>query len=113
MSHEFTFDGEISASKSLFNRALVVQSFAPSLTVLGASTADDVVAMRAALATLTAGRAEPIDCGEAGTVLRFMALRASRIPGVHTLTGSERLFARPHNELIPILSQLSVDAEFK
>ena len=54
-----------------------------------------------------------MDCGDGGTVLRFLALRASRIEGRHRLTGSPRLFSRPHEELMKILSQLGIAAEFE
>ncbi len=104
----FYFKGKIPSSKSILNRALIIQSFAPEVRLLGESQADDVQSMRAGLANLSQSS---IECGDAGTVLRFLALRVSRISGVHTLTGSERLFSRPQAELIPILHQLSVDAE--
>ena len=106
----FRFSGTIPASKSILNRALVIQSFAAGIKIAGESEANDVALMRQALFNL--GQ-ESIECGDAGTVLRFMALRVSRLSGVHMLTGSERLFSRPQGELIPILSQLGVDAELK
>ena len=92
----------------MLNRALLAQSFAPELKIHGDSKAEDVEVMRAALKAL-AGH-QPIFCGAAGTVLRFMALRASRVPGKHLLTGSRRLFERPQAELLKILRQLGVDA---
>jgi len=51
------------------------------------------------------------DCGSAGTVLRFLALRLSRLPGSHVLLGSNRLLARPQDELENIFSQLNVKLE--
>jgi 5-enolpyruvylshikimate-3-phosphate synthase len=54
-----------------------------------------------------------IDCGEGGTVLRFLALRASREKGRHKLTGGARLINRPQEELVKILSQLGVTAKFE
>ncbi len=53
---------------------------------------------------------EPIDCGDAAAVLRFLALRASRVPGRHILFGSSRLMQRKHEPLVEILGQLKVRA---
>ncbi|MGE3388352.1 MAG: 3-phosphoshikimate 1-carboxyvinyltransferase, partial [Bdellovibrionales bacterium] len=105
----FSFVGALPSSKSLFNRALLVQSFAPHLRLVGHSQADDVEAMRRALQQMKSHL--PIDCGSAGTVLRFMALRAAREPGRHHLYGSKRLFERPQQELNKILSQLGCEVE--
>lgn len=58
------------------------------------------------------GKKTPYDCGSAGTVLRFLALRVSRIPGRHILKGTKRLFSRPQDDLKKILSQLSIKIEF-
>ena len=109
----FYFSGELASSKSILNRALVIQSFQPTIKIIGESQADDVVFMRQALAQLNLERRTPIECGDAGTVLRFMALRAARVPGVHEINGSKRLFSRPQTELISILNQLGVDAELR
>lgn len=107
----FEFSGSVPASKSIYNRALIVKSYFPELKIIGESSCDDVIHMSRAYEQLIAG--QPINCGHAGTVLRFFALRASRLPGTHVLTGSERLFSRPQNELSAILSQLGVQSEWK
>ena len=109
MSSEFFFRGEVPASKSILNRLLILQSFRRDLVIIGDSDADDVRCMRGALRALERG--ESADCGAAGTTLRFLALRASRIPGRHVLKGSSRLLARPQGELISILAQLGCRAE--
>lgn len=100
----FRFRGVLPASKSVLNRLLILQSFEPSLKINGDSSADDVMKMKAGLAQLLRGK--EVDCGAAGTTLRFLALRASRLPGRHVLTGSKRLFERPQNELLLVLEQL-------
>lgn len=104
----FAFVGRVPASKSMLNRALLIQSYAPSLTLEGDSSCDDVRHMRQALEDLHQGR--EIFVGSAGTVLRFMAFRASRVPGRHVLKGEPRLFARPQAELTRVLGQLGVQA---
>lgn len=107
---EFEYRGRIPGSKSLFNRLLILQSFSPAIKILGESQADDVLKMRAALRQLANG--EPADCGAAGTTLRFVAFRASRMKGTHHLTGSLRLLERPQNEIARALGQLGCDVSF-
>jgi 3-phosphoshikimate 1-carboxyvinyltransferase len=106
---DFAFVGKLPASKSILNRLLLVQSYFPALQVQGDSTCDDVRLMKQAIEDLKAGR--EINAGSAGTVLRFMALRASRQPGKHRLTGTKRLFERPQDELLKILRQVGVQAK--
>jgi 3-phosphoshikimate 1-carboxyvinyltransferase len=102
----FKYQGPIPASKSLMNRALLIQSYFPDLTIQGDSNCDDVLLMKSAVKSLH--EKSEIHCGEAGTVLRFMALRAAREPGTWKLTGSKRLFQRPQEDIVLILEQLGV-----
>ncbi len=105
------YKGRISSSKSLFNRALIVQSFFEELKINGFSNCEDVKHMQAALYQFQ--NKQTIFCGEAGTVIRFMALRASREEGEYFLTGSARLLTRPLVELKNILSQLGVSCRLE
>ena len=86
------FDGIVPASKSMLNRAIVIRSFDERVEVRGASDCDDVRALAAAIRGV--GGSSPLDCGEGGTVLRFLAARVSRLPeprcGVRTTLGSPR-----------------------
>jgi 3-phosphoshikimate 1-carboxyvinyltransferase len=107
----FFFRGDIPTSKSLMNRALLVRSYFPALRISGNSACDDVRLMKLAIVSLI--KKEDIDCGEAGTVLRFMALRAARESGTFKLIGSERLFSRPQDDLIFLLGQLGIDSELR
>lgn len=111
----FSYQGVIPASKSLVNRALIVQSYFPNLKLEIDSQSEDVLHLQAALAKIS-GRTErytnaDLFCGDGGTTLRFLALRVSRIPGDYVLTGTDRLFARPQAELISLLKQLGVQAQ--
>jgi 3-phosphoshikimate 1-carboxyvinyltransferase len=101
-----SFVGRIPASKSILNRLLIIQSYQSGLQIVGDSDCDDVVLMKAGLQSLLEGK--PMECGQAGTVLRFLALRASRVPGKHILRGHATLMARPQQELVKILGQLGV-----
>lgn len=103
----FSFVGNIPASKSMLNRALNVQSYFPDLKITGDSNCDDVRVMKSAIVAFIKKSPE-IQCGEAGTVLRFMAFRCSREPGNYMLKGSSRLLERPHSEIAYILDQLGV-----
>lgn len=103
------FSGELTASKSVMNRLLIAQSFFPALQIKGSSQAADVLHLQQALADFAHGKNQ-LDCGEAGTVFRFLALRVSRMPGSYLLKGTSRLLQRPQTELISILNQLGVDA---
>lgn len=108
---KFRFQGEIPGSKSVFNRALIVQSYFPVLDLKGFSECDDVRFMREGLKHIR--DRSRIDCGEGGTTFRFMALRASRQKGVHTLEATQRLMQRPQKGLINLLQQLGVQAQIK
>ncbi len=105
----FKYSGKLSSSKSLFNRALIIKSFKNSLKLEGSSNADDVGLMQQALKNLNSQQI--FDCGSAGTVLRFLALRLSREKGEFKLIGSERLLQRPQEELIAVLKELGVEVE--
>lgn len=108
---EVRFSGEIPGSKSLFNRALIVQSYFPALELLGHSECDDVRHMREGLKYLCSR--SHIDCGEGGTTFRFMALRVSRLQGRHTLEATPRLLQRPQKGLLSLLNQLGVQTQIK
>lgn len=108
---KFFYQGVIPGSKSLFNRILIVKSYFQALDISGEASCDDVRFMREGIQKIESR--SRIDCGEGGTTLRFMALRVSRQPGVHTLKGTARLMQRPQAGLLDLLHQLGVQAQFK
>lgn len=107
---EFNFVGQISSSKSLFNRALIARSFDPTLQLIGFSDAEDVRAMKTALSQFS--KAQVMDCAQAGTVIRFLAFRVARETGEFRLTGSRRLLSRPMSDLVKLLGALGVQCEW-
>ena len=107
----FYFRGQLPASKSILNRLQIVQLFASGMEIVGESRADDVVHLRQAIAAWRDGQIA--DCGSAGTAFRFLAVAASRFPGTHRLTGTSRLLSRPQDELLQILKQLGVQANWR
>ncbi len=97
---------EIPSSKSLMNRALILQSYFPSLRIVGNTKSEDVLYLQQSLARMSSER--ELNVGEGGTTLRFLALRVSRIPGKWILRGKESLFRRPHAGLVDIMNQLNI-----
>jgi 3-phosphoshikimate 1-carboxyvinyltransferase len=106
--HPFKFQGRISASKSMLNRALILKSWKNDLVIEGDSLCEDVLYLRRALNAsegLASGRYE---CGHGGTTLRFLSFRLSRKVGHFFLGGQSRLLQRPQQDLVDILSSLGV-----
>ncbi len=101
----FSFNDSISGSKSLWNRALIAQSFFPKLILNGDSEARDVLLLQKAVADLKAG-VKKFDCGEGGTTLRFLLARLSREPGEYFVKATERLLERPQQDLYQALRDL-------
>lgn len=108
---KISFVGRGPDSKSLLNRAYLIQSYDPGFKIIGSNTCEDVQVIQKALESFKNNK--PIFCGQSATALRFMALRVSRRPGVYVLSGEKRLFERPHQTLIKILNQLGVSIQFQ
>lgn len=104
----FSYQGSLPASKSLLNRALVVQSFFAELRIRGGSKCEDVVFLQKALCQFDQTVSQHFQCGAGGTSLRFLMARLSRVPGEYDLFADTRLMARPHQGLIKALKQLGV-----
>lgn len=104
---------DICGSKSESNRALILKSQIPSISISNISSSDDSVLMQSALNDLTSGKNKTY-CGHAGTVLRFMVARSvfhGNFDGV--ITGSKRLLSRPIAPLIDALRPFAQSIEQK
>lgn len=121
---------EVPGSKSLTNRALLLAALseAPS-TVTGALRARDTILMGRALAALGTGlegldadgpvRVTPgelrgpahVDCGLAGTVMRFVPPVAGLAHGDVRFDGDPRARVRPMDVVIGALEQLGVEVD--
>jgi len=117
-------------SKSLTHRALAIALLSRQPTTLvGPLEADDTVLFRQALKKLGYGieagsvewrlsvDAEPpsdagIDCGNAGTVLRFLVALLATVHGRWRLDGVPRLRERPVGPLAAALGELGVEIEW-
>jgi 3-phosphoshikimate 1-carboxyvinyltransferase len=105
----FRFEGKIPVSKSLFIRQAICQSFTENELTSAMDACADIRSVENGLRSLKDRRV--INAGDAATVLRFLALRASREAGDFVITGSERLMQRPHDELKNIFESVGVKCE--
>ena len=119
-------DVEVPGSKSIANRALVIASLSPGISMLSNVPAgDDVAAMREALGTLGVGVEEAagvirvqgpldvngterieVDARLAGTTSRFLVALSALRSGQTTVSGEGRLRERPFAELVEALRHL-------
>lgn len=105
----FSYSGPLESSKSVVNRALILQAMHPNLVLQYQSQAKDILELKQALATFKNfkdGDSKILDAGSGGTTFRFLALYLSKFIGTWSLKISPQLAVRPKSELINILSQL-------
>ena len=103
----------LDGSKSLSNRALIIQAISREpihLTAL--STSKDTVTLGRLLQELEASSTEPFDAGAAGTTFRFMTALLATQPGEQILTGTERMKQRPIKILVDALRHLGAQIEY-
>lgn len=103
---------ELPSSKSLANRALVIQALAPagSVRLDIAEAAKDTETLTRCLAGVADDAT--LDVGPAGTTFRFLTAYLCTRPGTQTLTGSARMLERPCDPLVDGLRQLGADIEY-
>lgn len=126
-----TADLTVPGSKSLTNRALLVAGLAEGASrVTHVLHSDDTRYMLNHLRTLgvsahtvgdtveisgTGGQFRAIDtsffCGNAGTTVRFLTALCTLVPGRQTITGDQRMQARPIFDLAEALSALGAQVE--
>ncbi|CAM3347925.1 3-phosphoshikimate 1-carboxyvinyltransferase [Flavobacterium longum] len=96
-------------SKSETNRLLLLQALYPEISLQNISDADDVLAMRNALQSVS----DTIDIGHAGTAMRFLtAYFAIQENRTVTLMGSPRMHERPIGILVDALRQLGARIDY-
>lgn len=99
----------LDGSKSISNRALIIQALCKKpLTLEGLSTSDDTRALQ----HLLASSAHVLDAGAAGTTFRFLTafLAFNDFDGV--LTGSARMKERPIGPLVDALRRLGAHIDY-
>ena len=99
------------ASKSISNRALVINALAGRRGEFpeNVSECDDTQVMMRWLS----GDDSLVDVGAAGTAMRFSTALLTVIPGEHVITGSERMKHRPIGVLVDALRQLGADVRYE
>ncbi len=97
------------ASKSISNRALVINAMAGGNShPNNLSDCDDTEVIIAALKDMP----EVINIKAAGTAMRFMTAYLSATQGEHTITGTERMQNRPISVLVDALRYLGADISY-
>jgi len=96
------------ASKSISNRALIVQKLSEGeVEITNLSDAEDTKVLNHALSQDLGG----LWMNDAGTASRFSIAYAAISPGIRTIKGSKRLSQRPMGELINTLRSLGAKIE--
>jgi len=111
--------GEITlpASKSISNRALIIKFLSEeNFPVQNISEADDTVLLKHLLKEIKESKnpeeAKELDCGNAGTVIRFLTAVLSQQKCKWTLTGTNRMKQRPIGILVDCLLQLGAKIQY-
>lgn len=100
---------DLPASKSISNRALIINALAGGMARLdNLSDCDDTSVMLHALRDLP----EVIDVKAAGTAMRFLTAYLSITEGTHVVTGSERMKHRPIGVLVEALRYLGAEIDY-
>lgn len=103
--------GEVAlpTSKSISNRLLILSALSGSGRMPdGLSDSDDTRVMLEALGS----DMKKVDIGAAGTSMRFLTAYLATRPGVHEITGSERMKKRPIALLVEALRALGAEIEY-
>ncbi len=99
----------LTASKSLSNRALIIQALSSTpFKIHNLSTSKDTQLLNEALQT----KSDKIDVGDSGTAFRFLTAFLACKEGDYNLTGSDRMKERPIKELVNTLKELGADIKY-
>jgi 3-phosphoshikimate 1-carboxyvinyltransferase len=100
---------QISGSKSISNRLLILESLFKNIQVSNLSNSQDTHVLKKALTENT----EVVDIHHAGTAMRFLTSYYSIFEGKTTiLTGSGRMKERPIKNLVSALQDLGAEIEY-
>lgn len=100
---------QISGSKSISNRLLILESLFKNIKIGNLSNSQDTQLLKKALSE----DAEIVDIHHAGTAMRFLTSYYSIMEGKTTiLTGSKRMKERPIKNLVTALQNLGVEIEY-
>ncbi len=100
---------QISGSKSISNRLLILESLFKNIKIGNLSNSQDTQLLKKALSE----RTETVDIHHAGTAMRFLTSYYSIFEGKTTiLTGSKRMKERPIKNLVTALQTLGAEIEY-
>ncbi|ANF51038.1 3-phosphoshikimate 1-carboxyvinyltransferase [Chryseobacterium glaciei] len=100
---------QISGSKSISNRLLILESLFKNIKIGNLSNSQDTQLLKKALSETT----ETVDIHHAGTAMRFLTSYYSIAEGKTTiLTGSKRMKERPIKNLASALQDLDIEIEY-
>ena len=101
------------ASKSVSNRALLLQALCPvkRYAIANLAVCDDTDHMLQGVEAKRAG-AQLIDIGATGTAMRFLTAFLAITEGETVITGSERMKQRPIGTLVEALRKLGADIDY-
>ena len=101
---------ELPASKSISNRALIIQALTRGGDLpCHLSDCDDTAVM---VKALTGGGGDLVDIKAAGTAMRFLTAFFAVGEGTHVLTGTARMKQRPIGILVDALRQLGARVDY-
>lgn len=106
---------ELPPSKSMAVRAIALAYLAGDMSAVAAlaDTCDDCRRLYSILSAGLPTDGSTIDCGDAGTAMRFVTALAASTPGCEcVLTGNERMLCRPIGPLVDTLRSLGADIEY-
>ncbi|MDR6922249.1 MULTISPECIES: 3-phosphoshikimate 1-carboxyvinyltransferase [Chryseobacterium] len=100
---------QISGSKSISNRLLILESLFKNIKIGNLSNSQDTQLLKKALSENT----ETVDIHHAGTAMRFLTSYYSIMEGKTTvLTGSKRMKERPIKNLVSALKDLGAEIDY-
>jgi 3-phosphoshikimate 1-carboxyvinyltransferase len=101
---------DLPASKSISNRALIINALSDSaVPVNNLSDSDDTQVLKKALYSNDTNK---FDIGHAGTAMRFLTAYLTRIAGEWEVTGSSRMKQRPISILVNALNKLGGNIQY-
>ena len=101
-------------SKSMANRQLCIRYLSGSNAEYRVPDCDDSLLMQDLLNQLQSDKSSKVfNCGDAGTVFRFLAAILANTKGDWLITGSERMQQRPCAPLVNGLNELGADVTYQ
>ncbi len=109
MPHAITGNIKLGGSKSIANRALIIQALCKEdFEIKNLSDSKDTITLQ----NLLKQKEGELSSGHAGTCFRFMTSYLSRKEGTQILTGSERMKQRPIAPLVNALNDLGANISY-